>query len=71
MNKEIVEYICIAIILIVVVGLCLLYYIGYTIEKMRKIAKPLQKNKKNNVNFKIPIINEEILCKIYNQEKII
>jgi hypothetical protein len=37
----------------------------------RKIAKPLQKNKKNNVNFKIPIINEEILCKIYNQEKII
>jgi hypothetical protein len=36
----------------------------------RKIAKPLQKNKKNNVNFKIPIINEEILCKIYNQEKI-
>jgi hypothetical protein len=36
MNKEIVEYMCIAIILIVVVGLCLLYYIGYTIEKMRK-----------------------------------
>tara|TARA_B100001094_G_scaffold322178_1_gene371082 strand:+ start:749 stop:1516 length:768 start_codon:yes stop_codon:yes gene_type:complete len=36
----------------------------------RKITRPLQKNKKNNVNFKIPIINEEILCKIYNQEKI-
>tara|TARA_Y100001958_G_C21240069_1_gene567498 strand:+ start:1165 stop:1935 length:771 start_codon:yes stop_codon:yes gene_type:complete len=36
----------------------------------RKITKPLQKNKKNSVNFKVPIINEEILCKIYNQDKI-
>lgn len=36
----------------------------------RNISNPLQKNKKNNINFKVPIINEEILCKIYNQEKI-
>ena len=36
MNKEIVEYICIEIILIVVIGLCLLYYIGHITEKIRK-----------------------------------
>ena len=36
----------------------------------RKITKPLIKNKKTNINFKVPIINEEILCKIYNQEQI-
>jgi len=36
----------------------------------RNITKSLQKNKNINVNFKIPIINEEILCKIYNQDKI-
>jgi len=36
----------------------------------RKITKPLIKNKKTNINFKVPIINEEVLCKIYNQEQI-
>ena len=36
----------------------------------RNITKPLQKDKKIIINFKVPIINEEILCKIYNQDQI-
>ena len=36
----------------------------------RNITKPLHKNNKIIVNFKVPIINEEILCKIYNQDQI-
>jgi len=50
MYKEI-EYICIGIIIIVSIGLCLLYYIGYTDNKNNKSIPTQIKIKQNNEIF--------------------
>jgi len=44
MYKEIIEYICIGIIIIFIIGLCLLYYIGYIDNK---------NNKNNSIQIKV------------------
>lgn len=38
-------------------------------EMYKRIAKPVQKNKQPTIKFKLPIIQNKIACKIFNQSK--